>query len=194
VDHPYCYPGTDVLRNLEDIRDNDELERFERLVSGRRLERLPYNLPVTGLPIAVAGYRKIHRYLFQDIYDWAGEYRTVDTGRTGPFCKAKYIARYMDSRFAAINGENNLRGLSAHQFSARTAEHISELNAIHCFLEGNGRTQRAFLDILAGQAGHAIDLARIDPQAWNAASVKSYHTQDYRPMQRVITGAIENAP
>jgi cell filamentation protein len=100
----------------------------------------------------------------------------------------------MDSRFAAINGENNLRGLSAHQFSARTAEHISELNAIHCFLEGNGRTQRAFLDILAGQGGHAIDLARIDPQAWNAASVKSYHTQDYRPMQRVITGALISAP
>ena len=85
---------------------------------------LPHDLPIT-----VAGYCEIHRYVFQDVYDWAGEYRTVDTGRTDPFCKAKYIARYMDLRFAAINAENNLHGLSPHQFAASAAEHISELNA-----------------------------------------------------------------
>jgi cell filamentation protein len=144
ADHPYCYPGTDVLRNKEDIRDQDELELFERQHSADRLLTLPHNLPIT-----VAGYREMHRYMFQDVYDWAGEYRTVDTGRTGPFCKAKYIAPYMDARFAAIKAENNLCGLSRLQFAARAAEHISELNAIHCFLEGNGRTQRAFLEILA---------------------------------------------
>jgi cell filamentation protein len=96
----------------------------------------------------------------------------------------------MDARFAAINAENNLRGLSPHQFAARAAEHICELNAIHCFLDGNGRTQRAFLEILARQAGHEVDVACIDPGAWNAASIKGYHTQDYRPMQVVIAGAI----
>jgi fido (protein-threonine AMPylation protein) len=84
-----------------------------------------------------------------------------------------------------------LHGLSLHQFAARAAEHISELNAIHCFLEGNGRTQRA---ILAGQAGHAVDLARGDPKAWNAASAKSFHAQDYRPMQRVIADALVGTP
>src|SRR5882724_579085 len=81
MDHPYCYPGTDVLRNKEDIRDADELEQFERGHSARRLESLPSNIPIT-----VAGYRRIHRYMLQDVYDWAGEYRWVDTGRTGPFC------------------------------------------------------------------------------------------------------------
>jgi cell filamentation protein, protein adenylyltransferase len=128
--------------------------------------------------------------MLQDVYDWAGEYRTVDTGRTGPFCKAKYIARYMDARFAAINAENALRGLSPDQFAARAAEHLCELNAIHCFLDGNGRTQRAFLEILARQAGHEVELACIDPRAWNTASIKAYHTQDYRPMQRVIADAM----
>jgi cell filamentation protein, protein adenylyltransferase len=190
TDHPYCYPGTDVLRNIEDIRDKDELDEFERQHSADRLMTLPHNLPIT-----VAGYREIHRYIFEDVYGWAGEYRTVDTGRTGrPFCMAKYIARYMDSRFATINAENNLRGLPPHPFAARAAEHICELNAIHCFLEGNGRTQRAFLDLLAGQAGHTVDLARIDPRAWNAAAAKSFHTQDYRPMQRVIAGALASTP
>src|ERR1700739_3527421 len=101
MDHPYCYPGTDVLRNKENIRDGNQLER--RLTADR-LTTLPPNLPIT-----VAGYREIHRYMVQDLYDWAGEYRTVNTGRTGPFCKTEYIAREMERRFAAINAEDKLR-------------------------------------------------------------------------------------
>jgi hypothetical protein len=70
MDHPYCYPGTDVYRNKEDIRDRIELERLERLASARRLETLPYNLPITP-----AGYREIHRYILQDV--------TIGLGNTG---------------------------------------------------------------------------------------------------------------
>jgi fido (protein-threonine AMPylation protein) len=147
--------GVKVDQGSRELADR----RFvEDLISADRLMTLPHDLPIT-----VAGYREMHRYMLQDVYDWAGEYRTVDTGRTGPFCKAKYIARYMDARFAAINAEDNLRGLSLHQFASRAAEHICELNAIHCFLDGNGRTQRAFLEILARQAGHEVDVACIDP-------------------------------
>jgi len=69
---PYLYPGTDVLRNKEDIRDAGELEAFERLATANRMETLPHNVPVT-----VEGYREIHRYIFQDVFDWAGEIRTV---------------------------------------------------------------------------------------------------------------------
>src|SRR5208282_5709473 len=128
MDHPYCYPGTDVYRNKENIRDRDELEVLERLATARRLETLPHNLPIT-----VDGYREIHRYILQDVYDWAGEYRTVTTGRGGPFCKAEFIATEMDKRFAAINAEDNLRGLTPEQFAARAAEYSGELNAIHPF-------------------------------------------------------------
>ncbi len=72
MDHPYCYPGTDVYQNRENLRDKDELEQLERLASARRLETLPHNLPIT-----VDGYREIHRYMLQDVYDWAGECRTI---------------------------------------------------------------------------------------------------------------------
>jgi cell filamentation protein len=185
MDHPYCYPGTDVYRNKEDIRNASELEAFERAHSADRLLTLPHDLPITP-----AGYREIHRYMLQDVYDWAGEYRTVNTGRTGPFCKTEYIAPELYKRFAAINAENDLRGLTPEQFALRAAEHMCELNAIHPFLDGNGRTQRAFLEILAEQAGHAIDLARIDPKAWNAAAIRGYHAQDYGPMRAVIAGAL----
>jgi cell filamentation protein len=185
MDHPYCYPGTDVYRNKLDIRDNDALEKFERLESGNRMEMLPHDVRISA-----DGYRDIHRYIFQNIYDWAGEYRTVTTGRTGPFCKAEFIDPEMDKRFEAINAEDNLRGLTPEQFAARAAEHACELNAIHPFLDGNGRTQRAFLQVLTEQAGHEIDLARIGSQAWNKASIESYHKLNYGPMRELIAGAL----
>jgi cell filamentation protein len=184
-EHPYCYPGTDVLRNKEDIRDKDALEAFERAHSADRLETLSHDLPIT-----VAGFCEIHRYMLQDVYDWAGEYRTVNTGRTAPFCKTEYIAAEMDKRFAAINGENNLHNLTPEQFASRAAEHINEINAIHPFLDGNGRAQRAFLQVLAEQAGHEIDLARIDPQAWNDASVRGFYQQDHRAMCTLLADAL----
>jgi cell filamentation protein len=146
--HPYCYPGTNVYRNKEDIRDAKELEDFERAHSADRLLTLRHDLPIT-----VDGFREVHRYVFQDAYDWAGEYRTVNTGRTGPFCKAEYIAIELERRLAAINAENNLRGLAPDEFAARAAEHMCELNAIHPFLDGNGRALRAFLEMLAPRPG-----------------------------------------
>jgi cell filamentation protein len=186
MDHPYCYPGTDVLRNKEDIRDKDALERLERILAATQLETLPHNLPITP-----EGYRAIHRYMLEELYDWAGEYRWVDTGRTGPFCLSQYIEPEMDKRFAAINAEDNLRGLMREQFAMRAAEHLNELNAIHPFLDGNGRAQRAFLQILGEQAGHEIDLARIEPHGWNEASKIGYYTQNNDPLRDVIAGAMK---
>ncbi len=175
--HPYCYPGTDVYRNKLDIRDPDILERYERLVTAVQIESMPKDFPVSP-----EGYRQIHHHLLSEVYDWAGAYRYVDTGRGAPFCKADYIDAEMNKRFAAINGENNLRGLTADQFADRAAEHVNELNAIHPFLDGNGRTQRAFLEILAERAGHDIDLARIDPEAWNQASIRGFYKQENGPI------------
>ena len=183
--HPYCYPGTDVLKNKEDIRDVDQLEEFERMHSARRLETLPWKVPLSA-----AGYRRIHRYLLQDVYEWAGEYRFVNTGRGAPFCKAEFIAREMDRQFALLRTEQNLRGLDARKFSARAAEYFNELNAIHPFLDGNGRSNRAFLERLASQAGHEPDMARIDPAAWNSASALGFHKQDHSAMANIIAKTI----
>jgi cell filamentation protein len=184
--HPYCWPGTNVYRNKFDIRDAKELEDLERDLSAYRLLTLPHDALIRP-----AGCRDIHRYLFQDIYDWAGQYRRVTTGRgTAAFCRAEFIEAEMSKRFAAINAEHNLRGLAADRFAARVAEHLNELNAIHPFLDGNGRTQRAFLEILAERAGHEIDLARVDPTAWNRASIEGFYKLNHEPLREVIAGAL----
>ena len=183
---PYVYPGTNVLRNKENIRDARELEAFERTATANRMETLPDDMPIT-----VEGYREIHRYIFQDIYDWAGKARTVDIAKDDDlFCLAPYIERELQKRFEAIRTENELRGLSTEEFAARAADHISELNAIHPVRDGNGRTLRAFLFVLGRQAGHEVDMTQIDPQAWNDASRESFRTGDLTPMRHVIAGAI----
>jgi cell filamentation protein len=97
--------------------------------------------------------------------------------------------------FAAIQAENGLGGLTREAFAARAAEHLCEINAIHPFREGNGRTQRAFLGRLAEAAGHHVVLERIDPEGWNNASIGSFQQGDYEAMRRVILGVlVEPAP
>jgi cell filamentation protein len=90
---PYLYPGTDVLRNKENIRDARELQAFERMATASRMETLLDDTPITA-----EGYCEIHRYIFQDVYDWAGEVRTVDIAKSdGLFCLAPYIDQELAS-------------------------------------------------------------------------------------------------
>jgi cell filamentation protein len=186
---PYVYPGTDVLRNKGDFRDAEGLQAFERLSSANRLESLPRDMPMTA-----AGYRLIHAHIFQDVYEWAGEDRTVRIHRPGaPFCFPAFIAAQLDERFSKLAAENRLLDLTPQQFAERAAEHVSELNAIHPFREGNGRTLRAFLRLLADHAGHPVDLTRISPRDWHDASVSGFE-QRYAVMTAVIEAAIGAQP
>ena len=66
---------------------------------------------------------------------------------------------------------------------------MGDLNYIHPFREGNGRTQLQYLKQFAEQSGHRIDLKRIDPAAWLNAS-KASHAADYSLMAEVIRGTI----
>jgi cell filamentation protein len=142
ADAPYCYPGTNVLINKEDILAADDLEQFERLATAQRLrEGLP------SVPLTVDGYCELHRHIFQDVYQWAGKFRTVDISKGGHlFCRPAFIAGQMDERFKAIR-QGLLQNLTEDEFVARAADHLCELNAIHPFREGNGRTMRAFLEV-----------------------------------------------
>jgi cell filamentation protein len=186
MDEAYVYPGTQTLINKQGICDAGQLEKFERRVFVVRLETLPKQIQLTA-----NGYRQIHRHLFPDVYEWAGKDRTVDTSKSGSyFCRAIYVGPELEKRFEAIQGENGLQGLRADRFADRAAEHVAEVNAIHPFREGNGRTLRAFLGILADHAGHAMDMTRIAPKAWNDASRESFRSGDRRFMLEVISGAM----
>lgn len=185
---PYVYKNSKVLRNKEGIRDAEELESFEHMSAMLRyVEGLP------AISITAYGYCRLHHHLFQDVYGWAGQIRTVDMAKNDHlFCRSIYIETELDRCFAALQSENCLQGLKTQRFAERAGEHISEINAIHPFREGNGRTMRAFLEVLGTQAGHEIELRNIDPDAWNEASRVSFRTGDAALMRDVIAAAIVN--
>jgi cell filamentation protein len=186
MDDPYVWPATSTLINKENIRDPEEFETFERVMTANRLETLP-----AGIPITAEGYRRIHRFIFQDVYDWAGQYRTVNIAKgNAMFCLVPHIASQLRQRFAAIRAERGLKGLTRDEFAGCAAEHICEINAIHPFRDGNGRTLRAFLERLGEAAGHSVDLKQIDPATWNAASISSFQDATYDTMRQLILGTL----
>ena len=184
-DDPYCYPGTTVLKNLLDLRTQEELDEFESTITAQRADE-----PLPLYALDVEAYRAIHRHLFQDVYQWAGEYRTVRVSKgSSAFCYPDHIDREMRSLFDQLADENFLRDLEVESFSAKAAHFMAELNAIHPFREGNGRTQNIFLALLADRAGHPLDFAQLDPEALLSAMIASFHG-DEKPLAAVIQGLV----
>jgi cell filamentation protein len=153
---PYLYPGTSVLKNLRGLTDPELLARFEARQTHRRIAEL-IDTPVVG-GFDVAHLKAIHRHIFQDVYEWAGEFRTVNISKSGHlFGLATFLEPALQQILAKLAAEKHLVGLDAENFIERSAYFIGELNAAHPFREGNGRTQREFIRELGLKAGHYID-------------------------------------
>lgn len=184
-DDPYLYPGTKTLRNKLAIRSATELEVAERaLVTQRIAEGVPPGDFDLGHLCA------IHRHLFQDVYDWAGEVRTVELGKGGSgFMPRQFIENGMRDVHRRITEGRYLRGLSGADFAAQVGPLIGDVNHAHPFREGNGRTQLQYLKQLAEGAGHALDLRRIEAERWIEAS-REANRGNYQPMSGCIADTI----
>jgi len=181
----YCYPGTDVLRNKLDIKDAKELANFEAEISNQRAQE-----PIPWRNLDYAYYCALHKHLFQDVYDWAGEPRKIRIGKSGSwFCFPENINAEMTKLFSSLAARKNLAGLSKPEFAKRAAHFLAELNAIHPFREGNGRTQLSFLGIIAEEAGHALDFEKLDPDKILGAIIESF-AGDEGNLRQVITDLI----
>jgi cell filamentation protein len=182
---PYAYPGSIVLENRFNIRDAAALAYREREFVTQRIRE--------GVPSGsfdFAHLRAIHRHLFQDIYHWAGEPRSVEISKDGQLFQ---FQRFIETGMADIHRRlvlaHHLQGLDGAGFADKAGEIIGDVNYVHPFREGNGRTQLQYLKQLAAQAGHPIDLTALDPVRWLDASIAA-HAGDYGPMSREITRAL----
>jgi cell filamentation protein len=165
---PYADPVTGVLRNKLGLSAARELEDAEREITHAALVFLK-EAPVQ--PTYDLGHLcAIHRRIFGDIYHWAGQLRTVAIAKGSWFCLPQYIESSAAETFRALRGENLLRGLSRNVFTERLTHYLGEVNAIHPFREGNGRTQRAFFEQLAVEAGFILDWQHLDADRNVAAS------------------------
>lgn len=178
---PYVYPGTTTLRNRLGLKDPLKLDRAERRIAGERATQ-----PIPRGSFDLAHLRAIHRHLFQDIFDWAGELRTVEISKGNQqFQFRQYIPTGMADVHRRLVRSRFLSGLSPADFAGQAAVIVGDINYIHPFREGNGRSQLQYLKQLADKAGHRLDLARIDGPRWIEASVSS-HATDYGPMAALI--------
>jgi cell filamentation protein len=146
---PYCYPGTDVLINLENIRNQKTLNGLEAQIASLSIAGLALN-PITG-PFDVPRLQETHRSIFGNVYPWAGELRrgigmmakTRPSGFVVTYGPSENVPDALAGVFKALIAENNLVGLDTAQMALRLAWYYSDLDAIHPFRDGNSRMRRA---------------------------------------------------
>ncbi|HXP18733.1 MAG TPA: Fic family protein [Streptosporangiaceae bacterium] len=180
---PYTDPVTGILLNKLGLRIADELKSAEREITHAALIMLRESpvRPTYDLPHLCA----IHQRIFGDLYVWAGQVRTVAIARGNLFCLPQYIESSSADIFRALGGENFLRGLERRPFIDRLTYYLGEVNAVHPFREGNGRTQRAFFEQLARDVGFTVNWQHLDA-ARNVEASAAIMRGDAEPMRKLL--------
>ncbi len=170
---PYVDPTSGVLNNRLGITDEATLEQAEAALVATRSYELAQT-PLKGR-FDLAHLQAIHRYLFGDVYEWAGQLRTIDISKgKNRFAHHAHIQSTAVPIFEQLEQEKYLKGLPPAPFSERAAHYLGELNALHPFREGNGRAQREFVSHLAHANGYYIVWENVSPWDLLQASIESF--------------------
>jgi cell filamentation protein len=185
----YFWPNSNVLKNKSGLTNAESLQSFEYEATRERAEQLRRQ-PLPGR-FDIDHFRAIHRYLFQDVYEWAGELRKVEFSKgSSSFAPLKTPAHTLESWGEKILGdlavENHLKGLKKTAFVDRLTHHYGELNFWHPMREGNGRATREFLFELAKRAGYQLEFTRVSAKTWNAAAERQTGGNDPRLCREVF--------
>ena len=182
-----CYEGTACLINKFNIKDENILKDLETTITFGKITQ--YSLNPLFNSFDVNHYKAIHKFIFDDIYSWAGEYRTVDISKNGTsFAGAESIDELMNECFDRLNENNFFKDLAFEDFIDGIVDFYCVTNMIHPFREGNGRTQRVFLTQLINLNKYSINFSDIDTDELMIATIKSVNgVKDY------LKGIFKNA-
>lgn len=168
----YCYKGTNVLINLLNIRDNKTLQRAESRIVATKLFELRKNEMIGNFD--VEHFIKIHKFLFEDIYPFAGKFRTENIAKGYfSFAEWEYIDTELRKLLEKLHKSNLLKNDTRAELVKDLAYYLAELNVLHPFREGNGRTIREFIRELAYKNGYLLDLQKVEPSEVYDAFLKS---------------------
>ncbi len=183
-ENSYIDPKSGLLKNLQDITEYEVLLFVESSAVTKRLQELFEN------PIKIKGVESllsIHKHLFQDIYAWAGQKRTVEISKDGkqffPTTHFDNALRYIDQlliEYNEISSQNRV------QVSEKLAEILDNVNYLHLFREGNGRTQREFLRLLANEKGLILNLNPPDNKNIYERYIKGTIESDLQTLTQLI--------
>lgn len=181
-DTQYCYPNSNVLINKLGLTEESTLGDAEVELTQARIEQFDPDFD----DISFAALRSIHRYLFQDIYQWAGELREVDISKGATrFANITRIEPEANKLFLQLAKENCLVGLPREKFVARLAHYYCELNVIHPFRDGNGRAQRLLFEVISINAGYLLRWEPISRLEWLNANIAAYNCQ-LKPLMTLL--------
>jgi len=181
----YCYPGTTILINKFSIKDSEKLEEIERKITAAKAVGFESN-PIKG-DFSLDYLCSIHHFLFCDLYDWAGKIRVGDFMFKGDsmFFRACHIEQgFMDFHNKLLK-ENFLKGLTKNEFCQRLSYFMGELNALHPYREGNGRTSRIFFKQLATDVGYNLKFSNAAKEELLNADIAAFNCQ-YEPLIKVL--------
>ena len=168
-DDPYSQPNGVLINNfgIENTRDLEEIEAESAALAIQEILKKAPPREFNALTL-----KKIHYEVFCDVYPWAGEFRKVDIAKGDTyFEKNGNIAGKLDELFARAHSQNFFAGMSLDDFAESTGAFLVELNRIHPFREGNGRTQRTLLSQMAFNAGYFIGWEGVSNDAMRRACV-----------------------
>lgn len=183
---PLCYPDTTVLRNRLGLTDDNALHEAERTLSEIAAGTIDFDLPPYDLPYL----QQIHRTLFADVYEWAGELRTLDISKGSThFCNVTRIEAEAAKLFKRLAAANWYEGMTRQQLVSAVAEFYGDLNMIHPFREGNGRAQRILFDHIIVNAGYEISWWAVQENEWIQANIDAV-VCDYQAMTAIFERCI----
>jgi len=165
-----CYEGTSCLINKFGITDDKQLSLIEGQITFAKGSELERN-PIKG-NFDFEHYKAIHKYLFDEIYEWAGKIRTVDMSKKGTnFAKANEIEKLADACFLRLKSKNYFKRQEFDEFISNIVDFYCVTNMLHPFREGNGRTQRIFISQLIRYSGYDINFSSINTDDLMSATI-----------------------
>ena len=176
----YCYKDTDILINKLNITNDEDLFNAERELVSLRIYELNEK-PLRG-NFDFQYLKSIHKYLFQDVYRWAGDIRNCNIAKQDLFCLADHIESYSTDVFDKLKKEKYFVDYDNETTLERLIELFADINALHPFREGNGRSQRIFIESLAKINGINLELANVSKMDMIIASHASING-DYKKLK-----------
>ncbi|ACA31190.1 filamentation induced by cAMP protein Fic [Histophilus somni 2336] len=173
-----------VLKNHFGIKDQNKLDQIERDITSYKESILNDN-PIKG-KFDLKHLQDIHKHLFSDIYPFAGKIRDgyLQKGEQD-FTMGYRIVPQAEKLFSELKSENFLKNTEPDKMAGRLAYYMGEINAIHPFREGNGRTQRIFISQLAKEAGFELNFNKVSQGEMIKASIQA-HRCDYTALESII--------
>lgn len=167
-----CYDGTTCLINKLGITDEKQLSEIEADITFAKASELEVN-PLDD-KFDIEHYKSIHRYLFEDLYDWAGKLRTINISKKGTrFANVEELESLCIKCFDRLKSENFFQNMAFDYFVENIVDLYISLNMLHPFREGNGRTERIFIAQLIRFNGYDIDFSEIDSDYLMIATIQA---------------------